>query len=262
MRIRKSELKRRCFTLFTGVVAGLLAAAGTTYAIPIEGNAIGEWVNPDHDGNDAWSFSGDDDGVAANSVHIFNWGYPDPSILAFDGVGSDDLDAQPGWTAEVGEAFQIGTIWYHNGINGSSTADGITGIDLSLQLEITNPDLGLTDQFTFEFGILNTPNRWWKIPDYVFEEDFFSDTTFEIDGGVYSLRLLGFGDSDGSQTDGYSDYLKSQEGRTRHAGLYAQIDQIAQRDPPSSVPESSVSTAFLLFGALISMSAFRRREHR
>jgi hypothetical protein len=94
----------------------------------------------------------------------------------------------------------------------------------------------LTDDFTFEFGILNTPNRWWKIPDYVFEEDFFSDTTFVIDDAVYSLRLLGFGDAGGLQTEGYSDYLKSNEGRTRRAGLYAQIDQVVRRDgPPNQV---------------------------
>lgn len=203
------------------MVASLLTAAGSANAIPFEGNAIGEWVNPDHDGNDSGSFSRDDNGTAANSVHLFSWGYPDPSILAFDRVGSDDLDAQPGWTTEAGETFQIGTIWYHHGINGSSTADGVTGIDLSLQLEITNPDLGLTDDFTFEFGMLNTPNRWWKIPDYVFEEDFFYDTTLVIDDAVYSLRLLGFRDAGGLQTEGYSDYLKSNEGRTRRAGLYA-----------------------------------------
>lgn len=234
------------------VVIGLfLFSCVSAGAVTFTGTAVGSWSNVvSTAGDDFYGIQNNDGGEVAT----FNWGTPATTSFnnrfQFDGVGSDGA-ADPSWSTDSESAFKIGSFSYRNGSTYNST--GINGVDLDILLQITSP-LGLADDYSFGFSIVNTPNN---TGNPVLDGDLvavlnsgISPTTFTYDGTLYTLQLLGFS-SDGGTT--IRNDFSSPEGSTANADVYARITTDV-----APVPEPG--TIMLLGAGLIGLGIYGRRR--
>ncbi|SDJ34717.1 choice-of-anchor K domain-containing protein [Lutimaribacter saemankumensis] len=228
---------------FLGALAlGALAFSGLANAATFSGTATGAWTNPD--GTFGYAINNADAGGTADVT----WGTPisgsTDNLWSFDGAGSD---GGAGWTAGVGSVFSVGDFSYRNG---SVTSTNFAGADLSVTLAITSP-LSVTELFSFEFDVINTPNN---TGDPVLDGDIASivsgasSQTFTYLGDKYTLNLLGFS-SDGGST--IVSGFNVPENATAGASLYGKIT-LAPIPLPAGAP--------LLLTGVAGFAWLRRRK--
>jgi len=196
-------------------LASLLVAVSTASATVTLGLSEGDWTNP-VGGTDKIEL--DDQPVAygnGKSDQIW-WGteYKDQgqSGLGFTGA------APPPDTFNLGDAFEVGMLRHFN--NPILVGTNVTAVDLTVSLAFDDP-VGISGDFTFTLLIDETPNKPVPVDDIIYFPTTMSSETIEIDGKVYVLELLGFGDDPGS----LKDQFVSPEGGTNATFLWGRLTQ-------------------------------------
>lgn len=119
---------------------------------------------------------------------IFHWGTPAPgytrsSSLQFDGSSFEDISPE--------QEFVIGTLTYYNGTVVSGT--GAAGVELELDLDLTVNIPIATEEITFTFELINTPNYDWQSndqnADYVVISAPREEFTTTYNGVTYYINL-------------------------------------------------------------------------
>ena len=141
-------------------------------------------------------------------------------------------------TFEIGETFEIGQLRH---FNFPVYAPYATSTQLSIDLSFIDPSLSET--FDFTFGINETRNTARTITDpanddFIFFNNSFSSATFDIDGILYTLELIGFGETSSALVDQF----RSTERQINSTLLWGVITT------PQVAPVPEPST-FLLLGA-------------
>jgi hypothetical protein len=147
------------------------------------------------------------------------WGEPlgvGQSGLGFTGV------APPPISFGVGEAFQVGQLQHFNAVINLATA--VDAADLSVNMAFSEP-AGEPGPFTFTLQVIETPNTGpLESPqndDFIVFPSGFPSKTFEIDGTLFTLGLLGFG----SSPENIVPQFQSPEGSTNATLLWGVITE-------------------------------------
>ena len=226
--------------VFVGLV--VVASSQTAYGGVISGSTSAVFVDPN-------PFASFYTGVGTNN---FTFGDPagfgtGPSLLVFDGVSFDTTTESD---------FLIGTLFF---FNGTVLGPVPSTVNLSLQLDFSNPPVGLiTSDFTL--NLVLTPNIGDPDADAdaVIFPNTFSSTFFSIDGVDYTLQPLGFRNVIG---DGFitsdDQRLNARESASASAELYGRVTA----NFPGAVPEPSSAIALGLL-TLLACAASRRRFTR
>ena len=182
----------------------------------------GDWSNPVGPGtsitenviyntsatNDVWV------GYGNNSQDQIRWGTGSSgkSGLGFTGI------APPDSTVVIGNAFEIGQLAHIN--NAILLTTAITSADLTIGLTFSETE----SFFLFTFGIEETPNTGTAAQnaDIISFPSSYPDDTFYISGDLYTLHLLGFGDSSTSLLSQFS----SPEGDINYTKLWGSIEPV------------------------------------
>jgi hypothetical protein len=234
------------------LAASAMAACSalTVNAVTFKGTAVGSWQNVVSVlSNDVYSVTNSDVGGVAR----FNWGTPAvaggfDNQFSFDGIGSD---GDPVWSAPSETAFKLGDFSYRN--ESTFFSAGVNGVSLNIFLTITDP-LGIgSDDFLFNYSMVNTPNN---TGNPVLDGDIVnilgqpSPTVFTYAGTNYTLDILGFSNDGGTtiRTD-----FSSPEGGSANAALYGRITSDIR-----GIPEGGVTATLVGFG-FASLVLLRRR---
>ncbi len=144
------------------------------------------------------------------------WGnYPsggEQSGLGFTGAATPSEFA-------AGDPFEIGQLAHFNNPIYSNTV--IVSADLTINLTFgANP----TESFLFTLGVNETPNTGTaeQNADIISFPSSYPEETFYISGDLYTLHLLGFGDSPTSLLSTFS----SLEGGTNNTSLWGSIEPV------------------------------------
>lgn len=226
-------------------------AATVTLAIALPADAItltqssGAWVNP-------VGSEGTVEYTAIGNENQIRWGTPIPptgkSGLGFAGVDTAMFD--------LNTPFLVGTLrHFNNPVTNPSGVFGISAVDLQVSLDLA--DIGgvpLSRQFTFNFGVDETPNAdlvaSCRYPSTIVCADkisflnTYAAETFDIAGRDYTLKLLGFSNSS-TAVGSLLDNFISQEQATSVAYLYGEI---SAPPLPLTTPEPGAIGAFSLMG--------------
>jgi hypothetical protein len=118
------------------------------------------------------------------------------------------------------------------------------------------PSIGLTEEFDFDFQLLNTPNNGSRTQnaDSVFLTSLFPTTIFAVDGIDYTLQM-GFGSVKGGFSK--SNKFSVLERRRASASLIGTITAVNPPPPPPSVPDTG-STLALMAMALVGVGGLRQ----
>lgn len=178
----------------TGIVACLILFSCNHAKAALYLNGVdGDWSNPVGPGT---SISGNviyNDGITVsygnNSQDQVRWGtsffyysgYEWKSGLGFTG------NATP-LAVEIGDAFQIGQLEHFN--NTINPGTELTSVDLTIKLTFTSQE-----SFLFTFGVDETSNAGGPVDDIISFPSAYPSETFSLGGQLYTLHLLGFGDS-------------------------------------------------------------------
>jgi hypothetical protein len=130
--------------------------------------------------------------------------------------------APPPASFGVGEAFQVGQLRHFNTPIAAGT--GVSAVNLSINQAFSSPP-GQSGPFTFTLLVNETPNTTGGSPgndDFILFPSDLPSKTFEIDGTLFELKLLGFGPS--AQT--LTSQFQSPEGGTNTTLLWGRIDVI------------------------------------
>jgi hypothetical protein len=241
----------RAFLLRFGTIASTVTLA---IVLPAAAEAIaltqssGTWVNP----------VGSEGTITYTTIETENqirWGNPITSSSEKSGLGFAGFAAA---TFDLNTSFLVGTLrHFNNPVSNPIGVVGISAVDLLVNLDFA--DVGgvpLSRQFTFNFGVDETPNRGdvsscfypstIACADKISFLNTYAAETFNIVGRDYTLKLLGF--SNGTTPAGtLLDNFISQEQTTNVAYLYGEISA-----PPLPltvpVPEPGAIGAFSLIG--------------
>jgi hypothetical protein len=160
-------------------------------------------------------------GIGSNEVR---WGDPatinGQSGLRFDGAAPPAIDLN------LNQAFILGDITHYNNPVYSGTAS--TEAFLKIDLFISNASTVHQD-FNFTFGINETPNIGTpqQQADIIYFPTAFPNESFQLDGDLLTLQLLGFGPSAGTIINTFS----SLEGNSNQTRLWAQVTQASVPEP-------------------------------
>ncbi len=153
------------------------------------------------------------------SENQVRWGTPldtEQSGLGFTGV------APPPVSFGISEAFQVGQLRHFNATIAGGTA--IDAADLSVNMTFSEPP-GQPGPFTFTLGVVETPNTGPAgspaNDDFIVFPSGFPDQTFEIDGTLFTLGLVGFG----SSADTIVPEFRSPEGAVNTTLLWGTITE-------------------------------------
>lgn len=127
--------------------------------------------------------------------------------------------APPPFSFGIGEAYQVGQLRHFNARPVAGTS--ISAVDLSVSLTFSEP-AGQPAPFTFTLDVDETPNTGAGSPgddDFIFFPSGFPNKTFEIDGTLFTLELLGFG----SSAETLASQFQSPEGMTNATLLWGRI---------------------------------------
>lgn len=222
------------------VAASLVAASSSMAGVVFTGRANCAWA----DGQGAPGTVMSTNNADAGGVASFNWGVPgDGTTLdnqfTCNGLGSDG----PGWSAGLGDAFEIAGFTYRNG---STYSGDLASVDLRLELVVGGAS-GYAGEFSYRLLTTNTPN---VTGDPVLDGDIVEITgsgltsgAFVFDGENYTVRLLGFS-TDGGKT--VTEAFRSPEGANVAAGIYAQIEVQSVPQPGTLVLLTGAGAVFLI----------------
>lgn len=119
---------------------------------------------------------------------IFSWGtpadgYDSPSSLHFEGTSFENISPE--------QSFEIGTLTFYNGTIVSGT--GANGVELELDLDLTVNIPIATQDITFTFELINTPNYDYQTndqnADYVLISVPREEFTTTYNGVTYYIDL-------------------------------------------------------------------------
>jgi hypothetical protein len=146
----------------------------------------------------------------------------------------------------AGDPFEIGQLRHFNYRVYQPTA---TQADLSIELVFSSPG-DVSQAFTCTFCIDETLNIGGYVPDWIGFPSSLPSEAFMIDGTMYTLELLGFGDGPSNLIP----YFLSQEMTVSSAVLWGRIT--------SDAPQAPVPSALLLsiLGAGLAGRWSRRRK--
>lgn len=187
-------------------------------------------------------------GVGTNEVR-WGAGIPDYSYqqsgFRFDGNAPN--------TFGVGDVFSLGDFTHYNYPIASGTA--ANSADLSVYLSFSDP-AGLNETLGFTFTINETPNIA-NPPTNPINNDIIgfpsaiADETFTINDIVYTLKLIGFGDT----PDSIMEQFSTVETMSNTTSLWAQVTTATTG---STVPEPA--TLFLFGTGLLGMAGVSRKK--
>ncbi len=177
-------------------MAMLFFLAGPAGAITIS-SSDGSWGNVIGGGTTVKFVNGVPVAYGNGSENQVLWGTPVSG--AQSGLGFTGATPPPS-TFGVGEAFQVGQLRFFNTPIAAGT--GVGSVDLTVNLAFSEPS-GRSGPFTFPLGIVETPNTASPLEspandDFIVFPSGFPSKTFEINGTLFTLGLLGFGSSPGT----------------------------------------------------------------
>ncbi len=223
--------------IFVALLASLLAATSTASAAVTLGLSEGEWKNPEGGTGHRWEYDQDAGGYGNNQSDQLWWGtgYFDPDVqsgLGFTGA------APPPAAFDLGDPFEVGMLRHFNNYLVSGTQ--ATAADLTVSLAFDVP-AGVSGDFTFTLLIDETSNVPNPVDDIIYFPGSISPETIEIDGTVYVLELLGFGDDPSA----LQDQFVSPEGGTNKTFLWGRLTQRPIIPAPGALLLGAVGTGFV-----------------
>ncbi len=222
--------------IFVTLLASLLAAASTANADVTLGLAEGVWTNPIGGTDHTYLYDQPDTyGNFKSDRILWGEGYFDPDVqsgLGFTGA------APPPATFGLGDPFQVGKLEHYNNWLVSGTQ--ATAVDLTVELSFNDP-VGVSGNFTFTLFIDETSNVPNPVDDIIYFPDSISSETVEIDGTVYVLQLLGFGEDPGD----LQDEFVSPEGGTSETFLWGRLTQRPTIPAPGALLLGAMGTGLI-----------------
>jgi hypothetical protein len=197
-----------------------LASVDGTWSNPVNGMYInyvdGVWIS-----------------YGNNSEDQIRWGEPldqEQSGLGFTGVAG-------GAVFDVGDVFEVGQLQHFNNVVEAGTA--AESVDLTISLVFSDP-AGLSPDFDFTLAIDETDNS----PGPPASDDliYFSgagEQVFEMGGELYTLEMLGFGDT----PDDLVDKFQSPEGTVNSTLVWGKVTPVIPA--PGAVVLGSIGMALV-----------------
>ena len=148
----------------------------------ISGTSDGNFEDPEGDSGLVYTIEDTEQGS------VFSWGtpapgYTDPSSLHFEGTSFENISPE--------QEFVIGTLTFYNGTIISGT--GANGVELELDLDLTVNIPIATQDITFTFELINTPNYDYQTndqnADYVLISTPSEEFTTTYNGVTYYIDL-------------------------------------------------------------------------
>lgn len=197
--------------IFVALLASLLVATNTASALTLA-TAEGVWSN---------EVGGTDVSFPSDVGILYGNGFEDQVRWGTDvGNGQSGLgftgNYPPPGTVNIGDPFQVGLLRHFN--NAVALGSSSTTVDLTISLAFSDP-VGLGGDFGYTFNINETSNQPGPVDDIIDFGNSFASQSIEIDGVMYTLELLGFGDDPGS----LADQFISPEGEINETFLWGRI---------------------------------------
>jgi len=238
----KLVIKPNKLLLILGVIAVGVLLSASLQAAAIEGTTTAVFNNPAYEANGAPYGSG----AGTNS---FSWG--DPAAGSATAGQSSLTFNSYNFSGEFGTSFVLGILDF---TNGSIEKDsGALSIDLDATLTFTAPT-GTVETVNATLDLVNTYDVGSPLAnsDSVTLPTEIDDIVFIVDGMVYTLEILGFGNvtSGGGITTTSSFYV--QEGQSSSAEIIGLMTCEA-------IP-ASPSILLALFGSIGTFLVSRRRK--
>lgn len=217
------------------LLASLLAAASTANAAVTLGLSEGVWSNP-VGGTDLNYLYDQPVAYGNGKADQIWWGtqYKDQGQSGLDFTGA----APPPDTFNLGQPFEIGMLRHFN--NPILSGTSATAVDLTVGFTFDDP-AGISGNFTFTLLINETPNTPGPVDDIISFPVATSSETIEIDGKVYVLEILGFGDTPGA----LDDQFVSPEGGTNATFLWGRLTQESMIPAPGALLLGAMGTGFI-----------------
>jgi hypothetical protein len=217
------------------MVAALALSANTATATLTLDSDVGTWTGTN--GGTNVQYQTVVVGYGNGSENQVRWGVPYPgsvpnTIDNQSGLGFTGK-AAPALSFELGDAFELGQISHFNheiGNDGSPTE-----AYLALLMDFTTPDGPLSQTFNFTFGVDETPGL--NVDDIITFPSAIPAENVDIGGTLYTLELLGFGDTPGSLVD---QFVSVENGQVNSTLLWGRITERPAIPVPGAVLLSSI----------------------
>lgn len=223
--------------VFSSVISAVLVA-NVASAFSLVGSSHSTWTLP--------TMPSPSTALSENNTRL-SWGQIDSCGACTPFNNSLKLESVS-INANPGSLFKLGNISYRNG----TVWDAFSGsFGLNLNLLINNE----TEQFSFTFNTINTPNITGNpILDGDKLEFIAVPKTFENNGIEYLFQLAGFSQDKGITIN---KQFNAPEGITAYTGLYGMISETGVR---RRIPEPKALLAFLPIGAYLLFTAKNRKR--
>lgn len=208
------------------VLVSLLAVAGTANAFVLS-SADGDWSDPlgtpsalgsvvyNNGVNNPRDYGNDSQDQIRWGLLTATGAGPEQSGLGFTGSAGAPSGATQSFG--LGEAFQIGELEHFNFPINRDT--NVTDVKLTVTMEFSDP-AGLNDDLLFTIHINETFNSPGLVDDIIsFPGPLPPSATFDAGTTVYTLTVLGFGDS----ADALQNQFVSPESQQNQTILWGQI---------------------------------------
>ncbi|MEH2327458.1 MAG: choice-of-anchor K domain-containing protein [Nostoc sp.] len=208
-------------------------------AITIAGSSSGTWINPEAGAENP-------NAVFSGFGNVFQWGAPNGF-----GTGSNELSfSGNSFSTSNDSLVKLGDLTYFNGITLTGTL--IDSVSLNTLISVTIPSL-LDQNFTSKVKLSTTLNTGVLDldADSIFLPNRFPSPTFNLDGTLTRLEIVGFSKDGGATT---FSQLRVFEGKSDRASLYAKF---------VTIPEPSYTGLHMLaFSSLGGAYVLKRKLRR